>query len=607
LHVPSLRPVLARLARTLRQRLILLFAIALLPPTGVSLYFAWSAYSENVKQTKLSVRQLAILAASFERKFFDDIRQALGRIGGELTSGEPAMRDCSARLAETLEESRKLAGLAIYDSGGALVCGTERSLDDVSTEPWYQSARQSRSFTVSDYTHMPDSPYPVIVAAYPLHDVQGAAAGLLSASIELYWISAFLSEVPLPPEGVFFLLDREGNVLANSSLFLDNANPALPKEGGVLSSGDGLKPTVQGDVIQRVLSRQIIDFEAIGSDGVKRLYASAALPYGNVTLLFAVPSVSTLGWIKQDFVARVLGLASIWIIGLGTAALGTRLLVTRWTTALRQVALAYGRGDYSAKLDTRRAPTELRDLGDTLILMARRIQAREEALHQSLAQKDILIKEIHHRVKNNMQIVTSLINLHGKSVEGPNAREALQEVKTRIRALALVHRHLYEGEDVRVVGMSSFLGELCRTLVGSLTPADSRIALRLDVPEIMILSDRAVPIALLTAEAVTNSLKHGFPNGRSGEISVTFEQDGSLYGVLVIADNGAGLPPGVPEVERLGLRLIDAFAHQIGGELEISGPPGTVIRLRVRLGALAARRLDSPKRRSKSARIAAAL
>jgi len=580
------------LAGTLGQRLILLFAIALLPPTGISVYFAWDAYAQNIKQTKLSVRQLAILAATFERKFFDDIRETLAKISDEPVIRKPVQSACRRRLAETLEESRKFAGLAIYDTTGDLICGTDRSLQDVSATPWYRRVQQSRGFTVSDYTYTPDSQYPVIVAAQAMYDEQGTYKGLLSASVELYWLSAFLNEVPLPPEGVFFLLDREGNVLANSSLFLDKANSALPEKNANVTD-PSLKYTVQGEVIEKVLMGQVSDFEATGTDGVKRLYASAALPYGNVTLLFGVQSVPTLGWIKQDFIARLLGLAAIWIVGVGTAALGTRLLVTRWTTALRQAALTYGRGDYLANLDLRRAPTELRDLGDTLMLMANRIQAREEALHQSLAHKDFLIKETHHRVKNNMQIVSSLLNLHGDTTDGPNAREALLEVKTRIRALALVHRHLYEGDDVQVVGLSAFLGDLSRALMKSLTRADSQISLKLQIPQIKILSDRAVPIALLVVEAITNSIKHAFPDQRPGEISISFEQLSAREAVLVVADDGVGFSHNGRESGRLGLRLIEAFAHQIGGELTISGPPGTRICVQVRLDALTGRSRSS--------------
>jgi two-component sensor histidine kinase len=198
-------------------------------------------------------------------------------------------------------------------------------------------------------------------------------------------------------------------------------------------------------------------------------------------------------------------------------------------------------------------------------------------------QKDILLKEIHHRVKNNLQIVSSLLNLHGKSVVEPNARNALDDVKMRVRALALVHRYLYEADDVRVVPLQMFMTELCRTLVNSLSDAKRRVSLRVDIPEMTIVSDWAVPVALLVTEAITNAMKHAFPDGRAGNIAVRLALNGATgQAVLTVSDDGVGPPLSDPDQpnRHLGLHLIQAFARQIGGDLAISGPPGMTIKVR---------------------------
>jgi two-component sensor histidine kinase len=590
---------------SLWQRLALLFAVILLPPTVLSGLLAWDSFSEHTKRAMLSVRQMAVLAATYERRFFEDTRDRLQRLAGEpaILSADPAL--CATLLGRTLKAYPEFTELTYFNPEGRHVCGTGSGAAGVSGRPWFEDAVRFRSFTISDYTFSSSSLRPVIVAALPVNDRLGQLRGVLSSSIELTWLSSFLREARLPPDGVFFLLDSNGNVLASSSSLFGSADPALPKaaadEAGSRAE-EGLSSVVRADLIDDVIHRRMVDFEAIGKDDVRRVYSSVALPHGNVILLFGVPADVTLGWIERDLVTRVLSLVAIWLAGIVAAWLGTRWLVTRWIAPLRSMAQAYGRGDYSAKLDVERAPRELKDFGDTLMLMASRIEAREEDLRDSLAQKDVLLREIHHRVKNNLQIVSSLLNIHGNRISGASERHALDDIKTRVRALALVHRYLYEGDDVRLVGLRSFLTELCTTLVRSLTDQNRRVRLEIDLPELAVLSDRAVPIALFVTEVMTNSLKHAFPDARSGRIAVRFSFESETACVLEVADNGVGGPPdddtGDDNVGTggLGHQLMEAFARQLNGDLSVSRSGGTRVTLRLDARTLTQEGSQTPRR-----------
>jgi two-component sensor histidine kinase len=372
-----------------------------------------------------------------------------------------------------------------------------------------------------------------------------------------------------------FLLDKNGIVLTSSKFELDQTEAAMPNAA----------------TLQQVVDRKLVDFEAIGNDGQMRVYSSVALPHGNVIVLFGLPSATTLGWIERDLLARLLSLAAIWLAGILAAMIGTRLWVTRWVSQLRRTARAYSRGDFSARVDFSRAPVELRDLGNTLVNMADRLEARENDLRSSLAQKDTLLKEIHHRVKNNLQTITSLLNIHLRSVTSAQAHQALEEVQTRVRALALVHHYLYESEDVRVVELRLFVGELCQVLHDTLSGAERPIRIEADVHNITIASERAVPIALLITEAVTNAYKHAFPDGRAGKILVAIHTLDETSALLTIRDDGVGYGAGtdlsttVVAGRGVGMSLISAFARQLGEDLEVSGPPGTTIALKLRLRA----------------------
>lgn len=587
---------------SLWQRLALLFAIILLPPTVMSGVLAWEAFSEHTKRAILSVRQFAVLSATYERRFFEDTRGRIQRLTNEpaITTADP--RGCTELLHRTLEAYPEFTELFYFDPRGQQICGTGSGVENVSGRHWFKDATRFRSFTISDYTFSTSSLQPVIVAALPVNDETGRLLGVLSSSIELTWLASFLRESRLPPDGVFFLLDSTGKVLASSSSLFGSANPALPQtEPGKAGSGPEVKPhalstVVRADLIDDVLERRLIDFEAIGMDDVRRVYSSVALPHGNVTLLFGVPADETVGWIERDLVNRVLSLVVLWLAGIAAAWLGTRWLVTRWIAPLRSMAHDYGRGDYHAKLDVGRAPRELRDFGDTLMRMASRIEAREADLRDSLAQKDVLLREIHHRVKNNLQIVSSLLNIHGGSGADQNG---LEDIKTRVRALALVHRYLYEGDDVRLVDLRSFLTELCNTLVRSLIAQHRRVRLEIDLPELAVLSDRAVPIALFVTEVMTNSLKHAFPAGQKGRIDVRFRFEGETDCVLEVADDGVGAAQDSENSDGdggLGSKLIDAFARQLGGELSVTRQNGTTIALRLDVRTLTAEGAPSGRR-----------
>jgi len=431
----------------------------------------------------------------------------------------------------------------------------------------------NRSFTLSDYTVSQNSGEPVIVAASPIRDEDSEIRGVVHIDIDLDWLSLFVRGAGLPAEGTLFLLDKNGTILASPKYSFE------PSEGGL--------PELA--TLRQVVQRKLIDFEAIGNDGQKRVYSSVDLPHGNVLVLFGLPSATTLGWIERDLLTRTLSLVAIWLAGVFAAGIGTRLWVTRWISQLVRTARAYSAGDFSAQVRFERAPAELRELGSALVNMAERIDEREEDLRKSLGQKEILLKEIHHRVKNNLQTISSLLNIHIRTVESEGTRNTLEEVQMRVRALALVHRYLYESEDVRQVGLKLFIGELCQVLYDTLSGAKHRIAIEADVDDLTITSERVVPIALLITEAITNTFKHAFPDDGPGQIRVVLRRLDNSTASLLISDDGVGCLDGHMgtatdgAAQGLGMSLISAFARQLGEDLEVSGPPGTTISLRVRL------------------------
>jgi len=574
--VEGLPAAISRPFDSLRQRLAVLFAVVLLPPTALSLYLAWSAFEEQSDKARLSVRQFASLVSAYERDFFNDTRRLLVNLAADPAVKQMDGPACREALLRALENFPEYISISATDLEGTVKCTTADTGVPVNLthRRWFQAAIASPGFTLSDYTVSQDLAEPVIVAASPIRDDANEIEGVLHIEIDLDWLSLFVRASGVPPDGSVFLLDKNGIVLTSSKFELDETE-TMPNAA----------------TLQRVADRQLTDFEAIGNDGQQRVYSSVALPHGNVIVLFGLPSATTLGWIERDLLTRLLSLAAIWLAGIFAAIIGTRLWVTRWVSQLRRTARAYSRGDFSARVDFSRAPVELRDLGTTLVNMADRLEVRERDLRRSIEQKDTLLKEIHHRVKNNLQTITSLLNIKLRSVTSDQAHRALEEVQTRVRALGLVHHYLYASDDVRFVELKLFVGELCQVLHDTLSGTGREIRIEADVHNITIASERAVPIALLITEAVTNSYKHAFPEGRPGRIQVAIHKRDDENAVLTISDDGVGyssdadLPTTVVAGRGVGLSLISAFARQLGEDLAVSGPPGTTISLRLRLSA----------------------
>jgi two-component sensor histidine kinase len=184
-------------------------------------------------------------------------------------------------------------------------------------------------------------------------------------------------------------------------------------------------------------------------------------------------------------------------------------------------------------------------------------------------------------VKNNLQIIASLLNLQANRIRQPEARAEFASARDRVRALATLHRHLYSEGDLHTLNMRSFLEELCGQLFHAIGEKEGRrIELDIDAPELTMSSDQAVPLALVVTEAVSNAIKYAFPNGRSGRISVRLTEEGGGIAKLVIQDNGIGIPAGRAETETgirdgLGIQLIRGFARQLGATLEVVEEVGT--------------------------------
>lgn len=216
----------------------------------------------------------------------------------------------------------------------------------------------------------------------------------------------------------------------------------------------------------------------------------------------------------------------------------------------------------------------------------REVLRSEQALRASLREKEVLLKEVHHRVKNNLQVISSLINMQMRQMDDGEAKDALFECKTRVEAIALIHEKLYQSKDYANVPFSKYVGDIVTNIFEASGIPSDRIALHVDIEPLQLGVDKAIPCGLILNELLTNAVKHAFPAERRGAVYVSLANTNGAV-CLTVRDDGVGLPANFDAAnsKSLGLQLVSTLVEQLGGHLEITSGAGAVFRVTFPKGA----------------------
>lgn len=211
---------------------------------------------------------------------------------------------------------------------------------------------------------------------------------------------------------------------------------------------------------------------------------------------------------------------------------------------------------------------------------ARILAVKNDIIQNALDEKEILLKEIHHRVKNNLQLVSSLLELQNKEVVDEKALESLREGKERVRSMALIHQKLYQNQDLRTMDFSEYTTQLVHELSKS-SGASDRIDFEVCINDCYFDVDTAVPLGLILNELITNAIKYAFPDNRKGKIEVKIEKHDETYFQLYVKDNGIGIKEEIDlkKTKSLGLRLVYSLVRQLQGKLEVHNSAGCEYRI----------------------------
>ena len=222
---------------------------------------------------------------------------------------------------------------------------------------------------------------------------------------------------------------------------------------------------------------------------------------------------------------------------------------------------------------------------DRLLAIARNSTERkhaEEQIKASLEEKEVLLREIHHRVKNNMQVITSLLRLQSDTIKDQQYADMFQESQERIKSMALIHEKLYQSRDLSRVDFNEYIKSLINSLFRSYGIDTDRIVTKLKIEDVSLGLDHAIPCGLIINELVSNSLKYAFPEDRKGEISVTLRSINEDELELTVSDNGTGIPEDldIRNTDSVGLELVTILAEdQLEGKIDLDRTGGTTFRI----------------------------
>ncbi len=228
------------------------------------------------------------------------------------------------------------------------------------------------------------------------------------------------------------------------------------------------------------------------------------------------------------------------------------------------------------------------DTGDELMTLEdiTDLKRSEEQLRAALKEKDAMLGEIYHRVKNNLAVVSSLLRSQSRYATDEAHRRMFEECETRVTSMVLAHELLYRSENLSDIRINEYVSKLLDYLVGAMKAERCSVDLKKEIEEVVLGLDKVIPLGLIVSELVSNSLEHAFPEKEEGQIRVSLRSIGELDLELVVKDNGVGMPEDVDLQggKSMGLELVRILTTQLGGKIEIVTDKGTQVRIRFRTG-----------------------
>lgn len=547
--------------KSLRSQLMLIVVLALAPLAVASI--AQGVLHVRARQAAIDdvLRQTATYATHNEQNIFSDTAHLLGAL-----AARPGLRVdpsiCNATLQTAIIGLPSVFNITYVNAQGKPVCSATGKFDisDYSKMEWWKRVPQRKAAGIPPVLYSNSAQRKVLPYLLPLRDASGAFAGALVAALDLRWVSQTSPYGRLPPYALMLMVDRDGTVLASNRDVPPGLNAAVAK-AGVDHRQHTFYAQDEGRTRWRWTAERI--------EGSRRLIAFAM----EEPMPFGISQVYLLGNILLPILMVILASIAMW--------LGTQRFVIRWTTYLKRVSAAYAQNHFALELtELEEAPDEFKLLGTEMKSMATSIRDRDRTLNSALAQKSAMAREIHHRIKNNLQIVASLISLYSQTVMDRESQTAFSKILARVGALTLIQRLMEMNDTTPILDMRRLFTELADQMRTLAAESGIRYQLTVHAEEWLLPPDMATPVSFFAVEALSFELFA--PQTDKRDVELFFGGDGPDHLLLWIEDGvfaSVSLDAGRPSPQR----ILAALAEQLKGEYWLEKTPDGKSHLSLRL------------------------
>ncbi len=539
---------------SLRRQLAILLAIAVAPAGILAVFQSVGTYRDALASSESAYMNDMILSSQRERDSFAGLRHALGALRASPAVGTFDQPDCDATLRNWVDATPAYALAVVVDEFGMTRCASTPDalgIDYSDSADWKEFMARPR-FDIEAVARGRVTGERVIVAFTPLW--RGAElAGNISVSIR----TAFLEEM---------LSERVARGEAGRLAIVDETGATILRGGAEAASEPGLDWLPQ----PAELVPNLAGTPRIFRDGRGDVLAVAPLIDGRVWIIAGASAQEVYAGLLTRAAGQIAAPVAMWILAVGVAYVALDRLVLRHLTYLARLTRAYGRGKLSLRPRAAPgAPREIAILGEDLADMARRLESREAALREAAETKRALLLEVYHRVKNNLQMMVSLMRLQARRATDEVERATVERIQSRIHSLSLVHQTLYDTEDLHRVRLDMVLSEI---LAHAAQGREDLASPRLTLDPVTETAERATPAALFVNEAISEAMAEAERAGRSEGVELILRDNGG--GAFCVSVAGPADRPDPRDPEALEVRLMAGYARQLRAKLRESTEGG---------------------------------
>lgn len=560
----------------IQQRLLLLILIAAFPVLAVLVAGEFAERRADRGNAALQAVQLARTIASEQQGYFENARYVfatLAHIPGLVTGDRAACNRLTRNITTSLPS---FTNTAVVSPAGMILCSSDSGAvgTDLSERDFFRTAMATGVIAIGHVTVDPETGKKILPVAYPALDQRGRAEMVLLLALDLQVLASSITLPPLPPGSGVMLIDGAGTILARQP-----------------DPGEWIGQVITDERLRNALPEAgRTTVAATSVEGRNSLYGIAPLQkYKGLFVTVGIPRASLFAAAERSFERQMMSIGAIFLAVLLLALIVSEFTIRRPLKTLQRKVADVGAGRLETRAGLKSSVPEFADLGRSFNSMADSLQRHDEemvrlndSLQLALDEKNILFQELHHRVKNNLQMIVSLLSLQASRNKDPAIQTVLRESLQRIMAMSEIHQILYQSEQLVRLDFSAAVRSLCDQLAVAYARPNSEVEMEVKTEPVELDINSAIPLALLLTELVSNAFKHAFPSGTHGRITVTLRTVGETV-EMTVADNGVGFDePGADEAQDgLGLSLIDRLAAQVGGS--VARLPGTGAAYRVTL------------------------